>query len=244
VTKKKPKYSGGRHSVKYGRREIEYDLTYSDRQSLTIDVHPDMKVVVKAPVGKAPGEVARRVKRRGQWIIKQLTYFERFQPLPIPREYVGGETHVYLGRQYRLKIIESFREDVKLVGRYFEVYTEQKGNSSRVAKLVKEWYDRHVQAALDRRLDACMEIAGKAGLLRPEVLYRNMKRRWGSCTKSDRITLNIELVKAPVHCIDYVIMHELCHLRYKNHSPEFWRLLSKLMPDWEKRKNRLEQVII
>lgn len=228
----------------YGRWRIEYQLTYSDRTSLTIDVHPDLSVTVKAPVGKAPVEIAKRVRRKGRWILKQLRHFERFQPLPTEKEYVAGETHLYLGRQYRLKLYESNEEKVKLIGRYLRVFTAQKGDREKVKRLVRGWFDDHAKVALERRLDQCVEIASRAGLPRPPVSYRHMKRRWGSCTKTDRITLNIELARAPVHCIDYVIMHELCHLRYKNHSPAFWQLLSRLMPDWEVRRKRLEEVII
>lgn len=230
--------------MKYGRRRIKFDLTYSDRQYLTINVHPDMRVTVKAPLGKAPSEVVKRVMRRSAWIVKQMDNFERFQPLPAGRQYVSGETHVYLGRQYLLKVFKSNREEVKLVGRYLRVYTLQKTNRDHIGSLVCTWFDEHARLVLERRAADCVKGAHRAGLPDPEIRYRKMKKRWGSCAKSSVITLNTELVKAPVHCIDYVIMHELCHLKCKNHSPAFWRLLSRLMPDWEKRKTRLEEVII
>ncbi len=241
---KKPRHSGGRHAFSFGGRSIRYDLTYSDRQNLTIDVHPDRRVVVKAPIGKAPADVAERVRNKAPWILRQIDYFERFQPLPTERQYIGGETHLYLGRQYRLKVIRSTHETVRLIGGRFKVYTTRRSDRDHIGKLIEDWYIGHARIALGRRLVECLKVADRAGISEPVVSIRKMKRRWGSCTKTDRITLNTELVKAPVHCIDYVIMHELCHLRYKNHSPAFWRLLSRLMPDWEARKKRLEEVII
>jgi len=244
VIKRNIKYKGGRHTVEYGKRRIDYELLYSQRDSLTINVHPDLSVVVKAPAGKAPAEVAKRVKRKAPWIIRQLTFFDRFQPLPSDKDFVGGETHLYLGRQYRLKIVESSDETVKLIGKCLKVFTKHKSDADWIRKLVRIWFDLHAKAALERRLLGCMETAKRADIPHPPILYRYMKRRWGSCTKTDQITLNIELARAPVHCIDYVIMHELCHLKHKDHSSTFWKLLSKLMPDWEVRKKRLEEVII
>jgi len=244
VSRRKIKYSGGRHAIQYGLRRIEYDLTYGDRQDLAISVHPNLRVSVKAPIGKAPAEVKKRVLRRARWIVQQLVDFERFQPLPTERQYVSGETHLYLGRQYRLRVIEGHEDEVKLVGGYIEVRTGQKASRERVRRMVIGWFTQHAKVALERRLDQCVLTANRANLPRPPIRYRPMKRRWGSCTKNNRITLNLELAKAPVHCIDYVIMHELCHLRYKNHSRGFWRLLSRLMPDWEKRKMRLEHVVV
>ncbi len=223
---------------------FEFDLMYNDRKDLAIQVHPDNSVLVKAPTGKSIADVLKRVQRRAAWVVKQQDYFDKFHPLPTEREYVNGETHVYLGRQYLLKVIESERDEVKLVGRYLRVYSSPVWNKKKVGKLVWAWYRDHAQRILNHRLDICLEVALRMGLSEPEVRFRQMRRRWGSCAKSGIITLNTELAKAPVHCIDYVITHELCHQKYKNHSPAFYRLLTKLMPDWEKRKVRLEKVLI
>lgn len=235
---------GGHHSILYGRRKIAFSVSFSDRQHLTINVHPDMRVNVKAPLGKALSEIVKRVERRAGWISKQLNHFERFHPLPTERQYVSGETHVYLGRQYLLKVIRSELNEVKLIGRYLRVYLPEGSRNGHAGSLVDIWYAEHARRVLDHRLNICLGAALRAGLPQPKVKVRKMKSRWGSCAKTGTITLNTELVKAPVHCIDYVITHELCHLKYKNHSPAFWRLLSKLMPDWGERKIRMESVVI
>ncbi len=244
MTGRKIKYTETRQAIEYGRRRIEYVLTYADRRTLKIDVHPDQSVRVIAPLGKAPQAVKERVQRRANWIVRQLDYFERFQPLPLAYEYVSGETHTYLGRRYRLKVVESDRNEVKLIGRFLYVYTSLKSSNGYTEKLVRAWYDEHARHAIDRRLARCLERARRAGIPEPTVRYRPMKRRWGSCAKSGVLTFNTELVKAPVDCVDYVIMHELCHLKHRNHSPAFWRLLTRLMPDWERRKERLERMVV
>jgi predicted metal-dependent hydrolase len=231
-------------SIIIGNRKVTCDISFCERKHLTINVHPDMTMSVRAPIGGSIDSVLERVKKRTAWIIRQLHYFEKFQPLPTERKYISGETHLYLGRQYRMKLVADKEESVKLKGRFLWVRSPLIKNKKRVKSLVDGWYRNHAIPFLSKRLAVLMETAGKLRIPDPIVSFRKMSKRWGSCAKSGTIILNTELVKAPVHCIDYVIAHELCHLRYKNHSPAFWRLMSRLMPDWEKRKLRLEEVLI
>jgi hypothetical protein len=110
--------------------------------------------------------------------------------------------------------------------------------------LVEDWYREHAGPIFERRLERCYETARRLGIQRPPIRLRRMKTRWGSCTKKGEVLLNTELIKTPLHCIEYVIMHELCHLREHNHTKEFFRLLSRCMPDWERRKQRLDSFIL
>ena len=232
-----------RYSVQFGGERIDFLLSYGDRKRLSISVHPDQSVTVKSPQGRTLEAVLGKVRKRGAWIVKQREYFERFQPLPPAKQYVSGETHLYLGRQYRLKVVKDESETAKLKGRFLYVYTRNKKDRSKVRGLVRGWYLDHARALLSHRFEVCLETAKRFRIPRPRVLLRRMRRRWGSCTKSRNIVLNTELVRAPLHCIDYVIMHELCHLKFPDHGKGFYRLLSRCMPDWERRKQRLEQVI-
>lgn len=233
-----------RHSFEYGHRTISFDLTFSTRKRLAINVHPDMRVSVDAPDDQELDAVLKRVRRRADWILRQIDYFDQFSPLPPERRYISGETHLYLGRQYRLKVVEGNPEQVKLKGKYFWVHTNDKNDSGRVKELMLDWYRNHAKVILRKRLDICYSIARRVGIPYPDIHFRRMKKRWGSCSSSGKVLLNTELAKAPVHCIDYVIMHELCHLKLPQHGAEFYKLISKLMPDWEKRKERLENVVI
>jgi hypothetical protein len=232
-----------RHTILFGRERVEVSLTFRDRKNLKITVHPDKGVTAEAPLGKPLDDVLSRLKKRAPWIIKQRDYYERFQPLQPSRRYVSGETHLYLGRQYRLKVVQSNDDEyVKLIGGYLYVHTTRKKDAQKNEELLWTWYTEHAKAIFERRLTACYETIKKTGVPYPAVRLRRMKKRWGSFSKNGAITLNTELVKAPRHCIDYVIIHELCHLKHKDHGKEFYRLLSRCMPDWEKRKARLEQV--
>ncbi len=228
--------------LRAGSSSIPYTLTRRSGDRLTISVHPDLKVIVRAPVSRSLEEVAARVQARSGWIVRQLTHFEQFKPPPAPRRFVAGETYLYLGRQYRLKTVHCDQADVKLLGRYLWVRTAAPSDAIRVKELVDGWYRRHAESTFARCLDRCLIAAKSLGVAISRIETRFMRQRWGSCSKSGRIILNVELVKAPVHCIEYVIMHELCHLRIHDHSERFYRLLGRHMPDWQRRKDRLDSL--
>ncbi len=234
--------------IVYGSKQIDFKLEYSDRRTLGITVTPDLDVLVKAPVDTAIDVIKERLRKKAPWIIRQLSFFLSFHPRLTDRKYIGGETHLYLGKQYQLKVISAelgvVRNDsVKLKGRYLEVYTHNKTN---VKALVEAWY-------LDKAIVKFHEIAeplfnsftSKHNLL--HVTYhlslRQMPTRWGSCTAKGRIILNPELIKAPKACIEYVVVHELCHLIHHDHTQKFLDLQTREMPEWEKWKNKLERLL-
>lgn len=231
-------------SVEYGKAKICFAVVYTDRKTLEIAVHPDARVVVKAPRGTLLGVIRTRVTKRARWITKQINFFRKFEPRTPARRYVGGETHPFLGRHYRLKIKKKNGNEVKLKGAYFYVMTPDPDNTQKVKDLLDEWYKEHALAVFSRRLEECYIRTKKLNVPFPHIRLRKMSKRWGSCSKSGDILLNTALVKASAYCIDYVIMHELCHLKVHTHDNGYYRLLSKYMPDWEKRKERLEQVLI
>jgi hypothetical protein len=201
-----------------------------------------MRVTVVAPEEFSAAQVMPRVRRRAQWIVRQRTYFEQFQPKQPAQRYVSGETFRYLGRQYRLKVRAAAADSVKLMGRYLYVHSSQAAIGVHNKRLIDRWYRERGQVIFVRRLEACMETTRTLRVDPPEITFRKFAKRWGSCTRSGQIVLNTELLQAPVHCIDYVIIHELCHLKVRSHSPRFYALLSRMMPDWKRRKERLETV--
>jgi predicted metal-dependent hydrolase len=234
----------GIHAIEFGGETIPFMLEMRQRRRLSISVDPDRRVTVLAPADCRLTDVIARVQKRAAWITRQRAYFEQFHPLPHEKRYVSGETHLYLGCQYRLKIQNAVAESVKLMGSYLHVATANGHNASQVKWLLDNWYRKHAKDIFDTRLLRCLDDAPSLRVLPPAILIRRMSRRWGSCTKAGNILLNLDLVKTPLYCIEYVIMHELCHLRIHNHSPGYYRLLSRCMPDWEKRKTRLDSYVI
>lgn len=243
MTAKQADNTARRESIEFGGERIDFAVTFNSRRNLRICVRPDLSVTVAAPAGRAMEDVLARVRKRAPWIIRQRLYFEQFLPRPTPKRYLSGETFRYLGRQYRLKVIDGQGNgEAKLIGRFLHVRIPDRRDRDGIRRRVDGWYREHAKAVFERRLQQCHDVAKRHGVPMPSVRIRKMKRRWGSCTKLGAILLNSELVKAPLYCIDYVITHELCHLKFPNHSRGFYRLLSRCMPDWERRKERLEQV--
>ena len=228
----------------YGKRQFVVYVVTEKRKCLSVTVHPDLKITAKAPTGYELEVIRRHLGKRASWIAKQLDYFGRFQPLPLARKFVSGETHYYLGRQYRLRIRPGEITRVRLIGRFFEMELPDRGDREKARALMFDWYSVHAKDLLSRRLAQYVPTFERMGAVVPEVRYRRMKKRWGSCSGKGVIMLNTELVKAPIHCIDYVIIHELCHLLCPHHDKKFYHLLGRILPDWEKRKERLEKVVI
>lgn len=227
-------------SVQYGATTIEYDLTFSQRTTLAIDVHPDLSITVQAPQGSDLETIQQKVKKRAPWILRQQRKFETYLPQLPPRRYVSGETHRYLGKQYRLKVIENSSGDgVKLSRGYFYINVPDKDDTERVKTLLIDWYRRQARRIFRERLDACLAKVRFLELDYPELTIRQMETRWGSCTPEGKIILNLRLVQVPKLYIDYVIMHELCHLKEHNHSQRFYNLLNRVMPDWRAKREKL-----
>ena len=225
----------------YGSAVIEFRLTRSARNSLSISVMPDGGVAVAAPEEAELAEVDDRVRRRARWIFRQQRRFAEYRPRTPARQFVGGETHRYLGRQYRLKIDPAEKDRVLLRSGRLVVETRFPEDRQWTRTLLRRWMRQRAREVLKERYAAAAPMAAVLGLSLPPVMVCPMKKRWGSHTPSGRILLNDALIAARRDCIDYVIAHELCHVVEPNHSPKFFRLLRRFMPDWEHRKDLLER---
>ncbi|MCW8127884.1 M48 family metallopeptidase [Microbulbifer halophilus] len=242
VAIQKPDGSGYRLSFNYGDERIFFERlprTEGVRRVL-VKVHPDCRVQVAAPPQCDDAEVLATVKKRGRWIYRQLRDFRARLEHLTPRRYVSGESHYYLGKQYLLKVIEAPGkvQGVKLFRGKLEVSVRQKG-ADKVQSLLDAWYRARAREIFARRLDAMLEQALWTNE-HPPLRILTMQTQWGSCSPNGRLTLNPHLVKAPRECIDYVILHELCHIAEHNHSERFYRLMTQVMPQWEKTKERLD----
>lgn len=226
--------------IQFGSTKIEFHLEYSERKTLGITVTPELRVLVKAPIDASMDKIHEKLRKRAPWIIKQQSFFLSFQPKTPPRKFVSGETHLYLGRQYRLKIENAAIETVKLKGRFILVTTP---DNVHVKKLVKDWYLRNAAIKVHKFAQPLIEKFRRHNVVPTEVVLREMTLRWGSCTAKGKIILNPELIKAPKGCIEYVIIHELCHLIHHDHTQNFIDLQSREMPDWERWKSKLERLL-
>jgi len=230
--------------IEFGTRRIQYQLTRQSRKHIRILVTPET-VSVSVPQRAKEEQIEQVLRQKARWIARKLDEVENFHPLPAPREYISGETFCYLGRQYRLKIETGLKKPANLKGKFLDVTTPNKQDRAAVKKAVDRWYKQRAEETFTRYLNQCTNVAGRHGIPAAATLtLRKMRARWGSCSSKGRITINTHLIQAPVHCIEYVIMHELCHLKHHNHSRAFYMLLTQCMPDWQKRKEALQKVMI
>lgn len=227
-------------SIQFGSKQIDFQIEYSDRKTLGITVTPDMDVLVKAPNDSTISKIEEKLKKKAPWIIKQQSFFLAYHPKTTERKYISGETHLYLGKQYLLKVEENEKESVKLKGKFIEVKTPDK---TRVKQLVNNWYLNHARSKFHATALPLIEKFKKYKVEPSSIVLREMPTRWGSCTPKGKIILNPELIKAPKGCIEYVIVHELCHLIHHDHTQKFMDLQTKEMKDWEKWKKKLESLL-
>lgn len=220
---------------------LAFTLRRSRRRTLAIHVHPDGTVEVVAPDGAAEATVDARVAARAGWIRRQQTFFEDLRPRTPPRRYIPGETHLHLGRRYRLRVEEG-EESVRLSGGWLNV-TVPGRVPERVAAALARWRRARAGERIAARLGEIAECLRIPFARRPRLAMRAMQTRWASLSRAGVLSVNPDVIRAPVTCIDYVLVHELCHLEHPHHGPAFWRLLARRMPDWQKRKTRLERTL-
>jgi len=228
--------SYGKHLIKF-RREPRS----SKSRRVLIKVTPDGQVVAKVDPDVDDFSVVEAVTRRASWVWKQLEYFKNQASLMIPRKYISGESHYYLGKQYLLKVIQTTdeKQGVKLLRGKLEVKLREK-SPEKVKQLLNAWYKNRAKDVLAKRLDVLLDQAIWVKH-QPNIRILTMKTQWGSCSPKGNLTLNPSLVRAPRECIDYVILHELCHIAEHNHSERFYRLQNQVMPNWQKYKTLLDE---
>ena len=228
-----------KQQIQFGSKYIDFILSFVERKSLTIKVHPDINVEVLAPLGTDKKKILEKVKLKAPWILKQIEQFNSYLPVTPPRQFINGESHLYLGRQYRLKIIPDNINIIKAYrGQLFIYATDIKKDA--LEKQLQQWYKLKATTLFAAMLTDILPQFKKYKIEQPALYIRKMSRRWGSCTPSGKIILNTELIKAPKGCIEYVIIHELAHLVHHNHTKPFFDLQNRMMPDWKKWKDRLE----
>ncbi|ASJ72804.1 M48 family metallopeptidase [Granulosicoccus antarcticus] len=223
---------------------VERKAIASDKlRKITIRVTPDSRVVVSAPEGAQKTAIHEAVMKRAKWIHDSRQSFNEQQTYVQPRRYVSGEMQFYLGRRHVLKVEENpeLTEQVKMTrGKLLVSLPKfQDDKPDRVRELVKDWYRIRAQQVFTTRLEHLLPQTRWVKEI-PAFRILSMEKQWGSCSARGTLMLNPHLVKAPRDCIDYVILHELCHIEEHNHGERFYRLLGQVMPEWRGVKQQLD----
>lgn len=214
--------------------EIKYSIKYSARKTLSIIVERDRSIVVRAPLNTSKEFIAKEVnKKRG--LIQEKISHNRKYPFPKPtKQFVSGETLLYLGKHYKLYITNNPDDGVSFDNKFFIGKTNQKKGN----ELFRDWY---IKSATEILVPKAKTIAKQLGVSYNNINILDLKYRWGSCTPKDNIHFNWRIIKAPMTVIEYIIVHELTHLLEANHTPEFWNRVAVMQPNFEKAKDWLKE---
>lgn len=223
---------------KFGKFSYEYELVKQDRKTLSLTVTPELEIILHSPKYAENERIENFLKRKWFWLEKQLSYFKKYQRKTYKREFISGEGIMYLGRQYKLIVNKGKNDSVSITHSKFIISTTKSTlNSVFNEKLIDSWFKDKTCLIFQNRFS---EVLTRFDYINsPKLQIRDMKRRWGSYLQ-DKIFLNPKLIHASKDCIDYVIAHELCHLKYKDHNSRFWKLLDEKYPKWERVKEKLE----
>ncbi len=217
--------------------ELTYTIQKSaKRRKLTITVERDRSVVVHAPEGISDEKIKQVVESKRQRIYEKINDPQKYQDLPHPpgKEFVSGESALYLGRQYRIEMVKKGLSEIKFTQRFFIPVTQD----DKPEEILKDWY---INQAKEKIVPRVKRHAHELGVDFAKVKIVDNRYRWGSCTVKNNINLNWRLIKAPMFVIDYIIIHELAHLIEPNHTPRFWNIVRAQSPTTEKAKAWLKE---
>jgi predicted metal-dependent hydrolase len=224
-------------------QDIEFRVIYSGRRTLGISVLPNSSVIVRVPYRTSDKTISRLVQEKSSWIIKHRDSYRIQDNKRINRLYVNGERYFFRGIESVLKIEKSKKSFVRFHDSTIEIGLEKSDDAKAIKKLLYKGYKDEATATLPVILNRIIERYEDQMLKPTGLTIRTMKRRWGSCSNRGKITLSTELIKLPDLYIEYVVIHELCHLRHHNHGAGYYKLLSELFPEWRSVRKELRRYI-
>ncbi len=232
-----------RRIIVYEGREIQYHLEQKAVKNLNLRVKKDGTVYVSAHTSVPHEEIDQFVFGKAAYVLNAINKFEEMaQYRPQPKRYVSGETFYIQGRALRLQVSKSPKESIQSDGIHLCLAVKDPDGFKRKQHIVKRYLDTQCKSVFGEVIDELYPTLQKYGVAKPILRIRDMETRWGSCLpKKGVITLNKQLLEAPRNCIEYVVMHELCHFLHPNHSKHFYTFLTMLMPDWKERKEFLNK---
>jgi predicted metal-dependent hydrolase len=213
---------------------FEYQIKYSNRKTLNISVERDRSIIVRAPHYLTAEKIDKIVQSKSQWLKGKLNHTQKYPIISHRKEFVSGETLMYLGENYQLLVVEEKIEGIEFNQRFRISKTSQvKAN-----ELFKKWY---LSQALKKIEPLAIMFSKSLGVEYNQFKTSEMKYRWGSCTPANNIIFNWRIIKAPMYVLEYLVAHELVHLMEENHTPRFWSILSIQVPNYERAKNWLKK---
>lgn len=213
---------------------LDYKIQYSNRKTLNISVERDRSIVVRAPENLSLDKIEEIVHSKRNWIKDKINHAQKYPVDFNAKEFVSGESLLYLGRNYQLLVVDEHYEGI----RFNQGFSISKSNQENANELFKEWY---LAKALEKIEPLAKKFAANLGVKYNECKTSEMKYRWASCTPKNNILFNWRIIKAPMYVLEYLVAHELAHLIEQNHTPVFWNIVSIQVPNYEKAKKWLKE---
>lgn len=216
-------------------KEVRYEFKRMHRRSVTAKIRRDGVIEVKAPLLYRESDMLAFLNQHHRWI---FNHYDKLQNTENQRKkYVSGEIHHYLGEQYTLQVNQSSRNSVLIEGDTMIVNCKSPDD---VERTLMKWYRNQAKIVISELLPPIIGKFSKYNVAPAKISIRDMRSRWGSCSRKGNISLNLQLIKLNENCIRQVIIHEMCHLVYFNHQTGFYNLMEEMMPDWKKWKKELK----
>lgn len=224
--------------IEYGTKVIPFQLEYRKRKTMEIRIKPPEEILVVAPKGISKENVIKAVQGKADWIVKKLSEYESLKNRKLEKDYIDGESFLYLGNNYPLQIIEAKYKIPRVMfeENAIKVYIRSVEDEN-IKKALEKWYRDRALEVIVQRIKYYQQYFKVSPT---SIVVKEQKRRWGSCTSKRKILFNWKLIMAPLPVIDYVVVHEMCHLVHMNHSKDFWNLVESILPDYKERKKWLK----
>jgi predicted metal-dependent hydrolase len=228
-----------RLSYQYGTERIEFDVIFRKRKTLSIEVEAPSVITVIAPEGRTEEEILQSVKTKSKWIVQKLFEIREIEYRKYDKQYINGEAFLYMGRNYSLQIIldEKVRLPETKLSRGKLCVTSYSKEEAVIKKAIENWYWDKAKEKVKERVkyyQSQFDVKPK------RIMIKDQLKRWGSCTKDQQLFFNWKCIMAPSPVLDYIVVHEMCHMVYMNHSKEFWGLLKRVLPAYEQWKEWLK----
>ncbi len=215
--------------------EIRYEFKRSYRRSVVAKIRRDGVIEVKAPLLYRESDMLSFLNQHRRWVFNHLDRLQNTDNQQ--KKYISGEIHYYLGEKYTLQVVESNKNSVRIEGNSLIVSSK---SPEIVEKLLNNWYRNQAKKVFAELLPPIIGKFRKYHVAPTKISIRDMRSRWGSCSRKGNISLNMQLIKLNENCIRQVMVHEMCHLVYFNHQAGFHALMDEMMPDWKLWKKDLK----
>lgn len=232
------------HKIKLRKNTVKFKIIRTNRKSIGIIIDENSNIIVRASIEVSKDKIEEILHEKSKWILSKLKKMKDIKPAPKAKEYMTGEKLAYLGRKYRLKVEKS--EDLKKVevklyqGTFYIKYPirldDETERIAAIKKALALWYRKHAEIKINERVLKYKKVLD----VNPnKIVIKKQNKRWGSCSSNQNINFNWKIIMAPMSVVDYIVVHELTHLIFSDHSREFWDTVRSIIKDADEKKEWL-----